>query len=153
MALGNMNDVLDRVRVLLDQGNPQEALAVLSPHVRSGSKLIANAYAVCLMRLRQYDEAAKRLRELVYQGSSLAMAPDLPVIVKVNFATALLLAHNVDGAQSILNQLDEDEDKATAKLKAAISRWRKSLTFFQRVQCLWSTPSKPVSIDFPPGEV
>lgn len=155
MAVANVKDVLDRVRTLLDQGNPREALAVLSPHAGSGSKLIVNAHAVCLMRLGRHEDAAKLLRALVYRGNSLAMSPDLPVIVKTNFATALLLTHNLDGAQAVLNGLDknEGEDEAARNLRALISGWKKSLTFFQRLQCLWGTPDAPVSIDFPPGQV
>ncbi len=153
MALANVNDVLNRVRALLIEGKPQEALTVLSPHLQSGSKMIVNAQAVCLMRLGRHDEAVKLLRELVYRGSSLAMASDLPTIIKTNFATALLLTHNVEGAQAVLRELSSSEDDATAELNMAVSEWKKSLTFFQRMQCLWSTPGKPVSIDFPLGRV
>jgi thioredoxin-like negative regulator of GroEL len=153
MVSGNVNDILNRVRILLSQDKPQEALEAVSPHLRSRSKLIVNAYAACLMRLGHHEKAANILRDLVYQGSSLAITSDLPTVVKTNFATALLLTHKVDGAESILDQLDETKDNTTARLKAAVARWNRSLTFFQRLQCLWGTPDVPVAIDFAPGEV
>jgi len=153
MASGNVNDVLDQVRALLSRNDPQAAMEVLSPHMRSRSKLIINAYGVCLMRMGRNEEAMELLRELVFQGNSFALSTDVPSVVKTNFATALLLTHNVDGAQSVLNQLDETKDEAVARLKAAIAKWKKSLSLFERLQCLWGTPEKRVVLDYPPGEV
>jgi len=141
------------VRRLLNEGKPQEAMETVSSHARSGSKALINAYGVCLMRTGRYREAVNILRGLVYQGDTFAMAEDTPAVVKTNYATALLLNDNVDGCEAILNQLKGEETPTSARLTAAITRWKQDLSFFQRVQRIWGTPSLKVSLDFPPGDV
>lgn len=152
-AANDVKDVLDTIRRLFSEGKPQEALAIVSANLRSGSKVLINAHGVCLMRLGRYDEAVKVLRNLVYPSGSFAMARDVPEVAKVNLATALLLSQSVDGCQAILSQLDGRENPTVLKLQAAIAAWKRKLSLFQRLQCLWGNPNVPVSLDFPLGEL
>jgi hypothetical protein len=149
----SVNEVLDTLRRLFSEDKPQEALEVVSANLRSGAKVLVNAQGVCLMRLGRYDEAAKVLRDLVYPSTSFAMARDVPEVAKTNLATALLLSQGVDGCQAVLSQLNNRVNPTVIRLQAAIAAWKRRLSLFQRLQCLWGTPNVPVSLDFPPGEL
>jgi cell division GTPase FtsZ len=151
-ATTDVHAVLDQVHMLLDKGNPEEALTIVSKHLHSGSKALINAYGVCLMRTGRSEEAVKVLRDLVYQGNTFEMRPDAPAAAKTNLATALLLSHRIEGCRAILIQMKEEEDPTVTRLESAIAEWKKSLSLFQRLQRVWGTPSMPVSLDFPPGD-
>ena len=82
------------------------------------------------------------------------MSSDTPVLYQINFATAMLIANFKEGAIPILNKLNGQTYPQAAKIKDALNQWVKSLNLFQKL-CyhLRIYPSKPVKIDFPPGEV
>lgn len=151
--MADQSDTLDRVRALLNEGKPQEALAALSPHLRSGSEPLVNAYAVCLMRLGQHGRAAGTLRSLAYEGPTRKLRHDLAAEVKVNLVTALLLNGQIKECRALLEQIRNDGIPAAEAIEKTIAAWRKGLSFFERLQSLWTTPRKPVSLDCPPGVV
>ena len=143
---------IDHVRELLNQGRPQDALMFIE-HLGQKTPVMENARGVCLIRLGKFEQAISVLREVAFQGY-ICMPSDTPVLYQMNFAIAMLVSNRKDGAFSILNKLDEKEHPQIAKLKDAIRRWVKSLNFVEK--CCYHIglyPNKPVTIDFPPGEV
>ncbi|MFB0552231.1 MAG: tetratricopeptide repeat protein [Phycisphaerae bacterium] len=143
---------IDYVRELLNQGRPQDALKFIE-HLGQKTPIMENARGVCLLRLGKIEQAISVLREVVFQGY-ICIPSDTPVLYQINFATAMLIANLKDAAIPILDRLDVTEYPQAAKLKDAISRWAKSLNLIERFSYhLGLYPSKPVKIDFPPGEV
>ena len=143
---------LEHVRELLSQGRTQDAMKFIE-HLGQKTAVMENAKGVCLMRLGKIEEAVSALREIAFQGY-ICIPSDTPVPYQINFATAMLLANHKDGAFSILNKLDEKEYPQTATLKNAIRQWVKGLNFIEK--CCYHIglyPNKPITIDFPPGEI
>ncbi len=143
---------IEHIRELLNQERPLDALKYID-HLGQQSPIMENARGVCLMRAGKIDEAVTVLRDLVFQGR-ICIPSDSPVLFKINFATAMLLSNQKDAAFPILNELDEKEHPEIVKLKDAVCKWVKSLTFSEK--CRYHVglyPKKPVTLDFPPGEV
>ena len=105
------------------------------------------------MRLGKIEEAVSVLRDIAFQGY-ICIPTDTPVLYKINFATAMLLSKNNDGALDILNKLDEKVNPEVSKLKETIRRWVKNLNFIEKcAYYIGLYPNKRVTIDFPPGEI
>ena len=147
------SDVLDRVRQLLDEGRPDQALETIQ---RSGqrSRDVENARGVCLLRLGKCDQAFALFRDLVFPAGSFSIDPQTPIVFRTNYATALLLTGNVMVGQSILAQIEDKQHPAVVKLRSAIKQWKKSLGLFRRLLVpVGIYPDRPVTMDFPPGDL
>ena len=144
----NVSPALQRIRELLDQDRPDEALNLAA---RSGdeSPEMKNAHAVCLLRLGRFDEAIKVLQDLACQGMAAGMSHHAPPLFQVNFAIAMLRANREKGgAMLIADWLTGNEHPEAAKLKAAVRQWKKSLGLLGRLRCrLGAYPAKPVPLD------
>ena len=143
---------IDHIRELLNQNRPHDALKFIE-NLGQKTPVMENARGVCLMRLGKFEEAISVLREVAFQGY-ICMPSDTPVLYQMNFAIAMLVSNHKEGAFPILNKLDEKVLPQIAKLEDAIRRWVKSLNFVEK--CCYHIglyPNKPVTIDFPPGEV
>ncbi|MBU0616280.1 MAG: hypothetical protein KKI02_01045 [Planctomycetes bacterium] len=148
------SDVLAIVRNLLDAGKPKDAGEVLR-RFGTGSPELGNAYGVCLMRSGEYSRAIEVFRSLVIREGGVTLRSDVPTAVKTNYATALLLNGSIYGCLFALQEIDQEQDPGVLGLQAAIARWLRSLTWWQR---LWfkmagEAPAKPVALDFAPGEL
>ncbi len=147
------NPVLRRGLRLALAGRYSEALESLS---RAGKEPeVINARGVCLLRLGKVDEAIRVYRSLVLMPGCTWMRPELPLIYKTNFATALLLGGSVGGCLEMLIEVQEQEHPSVLRLRSAIKRWERSLTLWQRFNwyCGRLEPrNRPVPIDFAPGE-
>jgi hypothetical protein len=105
------------------------------------------------LRLGDAQGAVGVLRSLVL-GMGVALKPDAPAVFKTNFATALLLENNVSGCLSALAEVHDAQDPAVIRLRAAIQRWKKNLSFREKVQWyLGGQPARKVDLDFPPGDL
>jgi len=143
---------IEHIRTLLSQRRPQDALNFIE-HLGQKTPAMENARGVCLMRLGKIEEAIPVLRDIVFQGY-ICLPTDTPVLYQINFATAMLLSNHKEGAFDILNKLDEKEYQQVVKLKDAIRQWVKSLSFIEKCRYYMDLyPEKPVTIDFPPGEI
>jgi hypothetical protein len=143
---------IERIQELLNQNRPHDALRFIE-HLGQETPTMKNALGVCLMRVGKIEEAISVLGNIVFRGY-ICMPSDTPVLHQINFATAMLLSNRKDGAFSILNKLDEREHPQAAKLKGAVRQWIKGLNFIEK--CCYHIglyPNKPVTIDFPPGEL
>lgn len=144
------HDVLDRVRNLLKQGKPQEALDVINS-AGLATQPADNLRGVCLLRMGMIDQAAKVFHRLVFR-SNVGMTPDIPPAYKINYATSLLLAGNLPGCNTVLNEVYDKKHPGLAQLRQAVGKWKRSLPLLQRLTLLVGVqPAKPVTLDFPPG--
>lgn len=142
--------LLDKVKELLDADKLQDAFKLLS---REDSEWVRNARAVCFLRLGDPRGAVETLRGLVVAGH-LSLKPDTPLVFKTNFATALLLGGNISGGEGILNDIRNEENPSVQRLRAAIRQWKAGMTFWQRLSWhMGGEPSRPFTVDFPPGEL
>ena len=68
-----------------------------------------NLRAVCYLRQGRYDQALDVMRSLCLRGrSSVELADDLPLAVKVNFATALVAAGERSGGEHVLDEIGNE---------------------------------------------
>ena len=141
---------LDKARTLLDAGEPQRALEVLSKLDRA--PWVENARGVCLMRLGHAEKAVPIYRMLLLSGG-VTLREDAPETFKANFATALMLSGNIDGGLAVLGELGKSTNPAVARLRQTVAQWRKSLNPARRLLSLLGvSPQKPMVLDYPPGE-
>ena len=146
-------NLLDRVGSLLHAGQPRQAFDLLA-EARSGSPWAATATAVCLLRLGQAGRAVELLRGRVLGAGGVCLRDDVPVVFKINFATALLAAGNLAGGQRVLDEIREEPNPAVQKLRAALRRWRDGLSFWQKLRwSLGGEPSSPLVLDEALGEL
>lgn len=108
-----------------------------------------NAIAVCQLRLGNYDGAINILQGVIYYEHSIVMRDNVPLVHKINFATALLLKGNIGGCETMLSQLSEVTHPVIFNLHKSIMEWRKGLTLFEKIGVI-KTNKKP-KIDFTPG--
>ena len=151
-AESSSTTLLGKATRLAAAGKYEEALSALSGE-NSAASDIKNARAVCLMRLGRHDAALQILRSLVLQSGSTWMKPELPIVYRVNFATALLLAKLPGGVRDALFDIQEKDHPSVVRLHNALDVWQKRLTWWQRLNWkLGVAPEVPISIDFEPGD-
>lgn len=143
---------LRKVRALAEAGRLQEAFD-LANRGGAADALLKNARGVCLMRMRQPEKAIRIYRELTLTGGGIVLRPNVPLIFKTNYATALLMSGNVGGGCEILHELRNEDHPRIAQLQAAVANWKAGLMLFQRLMWrLGNPPEIPVTIDFVPGD-
>lgn len=144
--------VLAKVKQLLDEQCPDKALEVIT-RSRLKSPWITNAAGVCQLRLGNPKQAVAALQSLVVV-SAVLLKRDAPIVFKINYAVALLASDNLPGCLSVLNEIHDEENLTVQQVRAAIQRWRQSLSFWQKVRWyLGDDPRQKVALDFPLGEV
>ncbi|MDD5458448.1 MAG: hypothetical protein PHF37_03550 [Phycisphaerae bacterium] len=140
------------IRQLLNDGRPHDALKFIN-HLGLKSPIMENARAVCLMRMGKPEQAISVLRDIVFRGY-VCMPSDTPALYQANFAVAMLMVNQKDGAIPILTKLNVSECPQVAKLKDAVSEWMQSLNIFQKLLCrIGYYPAKKIKIEFPLGEI
>jgi len=144
--------VLGKVKTLLQEQRPEEALDVIA-RSRLKSPWITNAIGACQLRLGNGKQAVAAFQGLVLY-SGVLLKRDAPMVFKTNYAAALLASDNLAGCLSLLNEVNEEENPTVQRLRAAIQRWKQSLSFWQKFQWyLGGDPGRKVMLDFPLGEV
>lgn len=139
---------LARVEQELQAGRAKQALEILR-RTDVSSPWMANALGVCQMRLGQTQAAVETLRKLAV-ADHLSFRADTPVVFKANFATALLLSANLAGGVRMLKEIGAVRHPAVERLQAALTQWRNSLSFWERINWwLGGEPSRPVALDSP----
>lgn len=151
-ATQKKSSAIEDIRELLNQNLPLEALKFID-HLGQKTSELENARGVCLMRAGKINEAVAALRENVFMGH-ICIPSDAPVLYKINFATAMILANNKSAAFSILAQLNKNEHPYISMLKESVNQWLKSLNILERLSYHFGFYSnKPINLDFQPGEI
>jgi hypothetical protein len=121
--------LLRNIETQLASGNAAAAYAMLN--VNNSSMEFQNARAVCLMQLERFADALEIYRGFVFERGTPCLKPELPIHIKTNFATCLLLNQHIAGCYTLINELSRDQYTAIVRLRKAISAWEKKLTFGQ----------------------
>ncbi|MEZ6055323.1 MAG: tetratricopeptide repeat protein [Planctomycetaceae bacterium] len=144
--------LIAKVSSLVDAGQATEALRVLG-HVTRRTEVTYNAQGVCLMRLGRYSDAVEIYRSFVMEFGCTWMKATLPVFVRANFATALLLAGHTTGFQSTLAEIKEQSHPSVARLRQSLKDWERNLSWLGRLKWFCGVaPKTPITLTFPPGE-
>lgn len=145
-------ELLENVGAMLDSGNPRKAIELLQKS-KVRSPWTVNAMAVCLMRMGDAPRAIEILKGLVVTAG-VCFRTDVPTVFLTNFATALLMTHNVTGSLSALASVYDKEHPAVQRLQAAIRKWKSGFSLWQKIGWYWgNTPPEPIELDFPPGDI
>lgn len=138
---------------LVQKGDYQAAANIL----RSAGRDIPtrNALGVCLLRLRQVEEALDTFRAFVLSPDSVSERPEVGNACKRNFATALLLSGSPSGAREVLIASNELDHEMAIKIMDAIHAWERRLSWWRWLD--WKInriepKNCVVTIDFEPGE-
>lgn len=143
---------ISKAAELADAGEVEKAFKLLLA-LNNPTDAVYNARGVCLMRLGRLDEALRVFRAFVLQSGCVWMRPDLAVIHRVNYATALLLSGLTSGATAILSEVHQEDHPAVVRLRGALDGWVRNLSWWQWLN--WKTgvaAAVPVSLPFIPGE-
>ncbi|MCM2370266.1 tetratricopeptide repeat protein [Aporhodopirellula aestuarii] len=141
-----------RVISLISQENYVAAYDVIRALPRSPVTL--QAMGVCAMRFGKAADAVNLFRSMAVSPGTTVLRSDIDDAVKINYATALMLAGLPSGALEILNELQDKSQPSAEKIRAAIKTWAAGLSFWRRLD--WKLngidpPNSPVPIDFEPG--
>jgi hypothetical protein len=146
-------DLLRKVDQLLREGQPGKALDLIA-RAKVRSPWATNAAAVCQLRLGNAKVALDVFRGLVLGAGGLILRADVPIVFKINYATALLAADNLAGCLSVLTEVRDEGHPAAQKLRAAFARWKKGLSLWQRIQWyMGGQPNGRLELDFLPGDL
>lgn len=126
------NGVMARVRSLLLEEKPAEARTLLAANT-TRSPEETNALGVCLLRLGKYADAVQLYRGLVLPGGGVVTTADIPVVWRLNFATALLGDGNLDGFLTALHGIQEHDHPEATRLFDSYHQWKQSLSFGQKL--------------------
>ena len=151
--MSSKKNTLEAIQNLINQNRIEEALQSLH-HIDNDSLWYQNARAVCLMRSGEPKKAAEILSSYVYKKNTVIFNSNIPLVIKINCVTAMLLEGNVAGALNILNNI-EGNHALIKKVRDAVRNWRRREPLWRRISMrLGMFPfGRPVRLDFTPGEI
>lgn len=143
--------LLAEVARMLQAGRPGEAVEAIGLSYLPSPR-IANALAVCHLRLGNTVRALRLLRFIATDGTTLR--PAVPTVFKTNLATALLVAGDVTECLRTLDEIGDEDCPSVRRLRSAVATWAVPRTAWERgLQWLGIGPSRPPVIDAPLGEL
>lgn len=143
--------LMAEVQELLDQGRVSAAIELIERSSQSG-RAVANAKGVCFMRMGHFQRALPIFRDLVYSGGAFTVSGGIPVAFQINFITVLFQLDQVLVGRTLLREISRSSHPGIGPLKQAEREWKQSLPWWRRLLLvIGAYPSKPVSLDFPPG--
>jgi Flp pilus assembly protein TadD len=149
----SVDEAISRVQSLLSEGQVRKAIELLL-RADMGNSELRNAYGVCLMRAGELDKAVDVYQSLCLNGT-ICLKPNVSTLHMANYAAALLLKGNLSGCLAALHQAPDQSHPAAHRVKDAIQRWRRSLTWMQRLRLVvfGHLPEKPVDLGTEPGNL
>jgi len=148
-----LTELLAKVDAALQAGRPKHGIDLIA-RSQNRSPWAMNALGVCNLRLGKYTEAIDIFRSLVLNTATLALREDAPTLFKINFATALLADHKVNGCIDVLSEINNDAHPSAQQLWAAINDWKCRFNVWERIdQFLGGEPTRPLNLDWPLGEL
>lgn len=148
-----VDELLKKVAPLINAGEYTKALELIG-RSKGDSPWITNALGVCRLRMGSSATAVEAFRGLVLASGGLILRSDVPMVFKTNYATALLLAGNLEGATNVLAELGEEGGVRVRSLELAIANWKLGLSVWQKLNWfMGATPTKPIELGFLPGDL
>jgi hypothetical protein len=92
-----------------------------------------NNRAVEFLRTGKTRDGLAIFNQLLFPGYELTMRVDVPVEIQTNFVSALAVTQNVEGSERYLAEVRDQNDPRVLAIRAAINKWRESLTGMQRL--------------------
>ena len=153
-AQSNDSAIPSSVCKLIEQGRYGQACDALRALPRS--PLVQQTLAVCSMRAGLLPQAISILRGMCLNPGTTVIRLEADDTLRINYATAILLAGMPSGALDILGDLKDRQAPAAVALKDAIANWIKSLSFWRRLD--WTInrvdPHQAVvPLEFAPGVI
>jgi uncharacterized protein YecA (UPF0149 family) len=147
---GAPKDVVARARGMLATGNASGAAELLAGAPDGPG--IANARAVCALRLGYPPQAVQLLRPVVLPNEARSPPEKTPDNWIINYATALALTGDPGGAGRALGWVKDASYPGAAQLRGALDAWHASLSWTEatRHRLIGELP-RPIRLDFPPG--
>jgi hypothetical protein len=137
---------------MLDAGRAEDAFNLLKP--ATSDPILKNARGVCLMRMGQPALAVRVYREICLSPGGISLRPEVPVVFKTNFATALMLDGNIAGGVSTLSEIGDPELPQVQALRQKVRHWVSQLSLWQRLMWwLGGSPKHPIDLGSNPGEL
>jgi hypothetical protein len=127
----NAGDIPFQVLNSIERGDYGAACGALRALARS--RLVRHLLGVCLIRDGRIGEAVEVFRALCLNPGSTVIRVDADDLLKINYATALLLAGIPGGALDILAEVDDHSRKEEIVMRAAIDEWVRHLSFWRRI--------------------
>jgi len=140
-------------RQLMDRGEFQKALTSLPASNRDLE--VRNVCAVCLMRMNRFEEAIDLLRTVSINSSINRLRDDVPVHIRINFATSLYFGGRPAGGLEALQELRCDDHPAVKLVREHARGWVAQMSFIRRLDWklngiapkqLPTPPSQPLGI-------
>jgi Tfp pilus assembly protein PilF len=144
---------IEQVRNLIEQNQAAQALDLLD---RCGerSDALENARGVCLLRLKQTDEAARVFGRLVFPDNNCHSPSPAPLRFQVNLASALLASNQVVASQYVLDRIQDRRNDTLRQLRQSLRQWKKGLSLSQRLMFfLGIQPGKKIRLEYLLGEL
>lgn len=144
---------LQHARHLMDKGEFQKALMSLPSSNRDLE--VRNVCAVCLMRMNRFEEAIDLLRTVSINSNINRLRDDIPLHIKINFATSLYFGGRPAGGLEALQELRCDDHPAVKLVREHARDWVSQMSFIRRFDWrlngiapkqLPAPPSQPVGI-------
>jgi hypothetical protein len=147
------DEILQSVQQMASLQHYDKAIDLLNAAGRE--RQLLNAKGVCLMRLGRFQDAMRLYYSLVLSPGCTWTRPDVPLVYKTNYATALVLGGNLSGCLAILAELNAEQNPTVRRLRGAIKAWESRLTFWQKLNWRFGRIEPAgcaVTVDFEPGE-
>lgn len=140
-------------RQLMAKGEYQKALIALPSPNRDLE--VRNVCAVCLMRMNRFEESIDLLRTVSINSNINRMREDVPLHIRINFATSLYFGGRPAGGLEALQEIRCDDHPAVKLVYEHARLWVAQMSFIRRLDWrlngiapkqLPSPPSQPVGI-------
>ncbi|HBJ35334.1 MAG TPA: hypothetical protein DDZ51_11395 [Planctomycetaceae bacterium] len=122
---------LQHARQLMAKGDYQKALTTLPSSNRDLE--VRNVCAVCLMRMNRFEEAIDLLRPVTVNSSIHKMREDVPIHIRINFATALYFGGRPAGGLEALQEIGCEDHSAVKLVREHARHWVAQMSFIRRI--------------------
>ncbi len=122
---------LQQARQLMAKGEYQKALTSLPSSNRDLE--VRNVCAVCLMRMSRFEEAVDLLRPVTINSNINKMREDVPMHIRLNFATALYFGGRPAGGLEALQEARCEDHPAVKLVREHARNWVAQMSFIRRL--------------------
>lgn len=140
---------LQHARQLMAKGEYQKALTTLPSSNRDLE--VRNVCAVCLMRMNRFEEAIDLLRPVAINSSINKMREDVPIHIRINFATALYFGGRPAGGLEALQEIKCEDHPSVKLVREHARNWVAQMSFLRRLDWRFNGIA-PKQLPSPPNQ-